>query len=393
VHRSPEDGAEQVQHHPLALPSDRGGMSTDQPVSLPHPLVDDMGPGWVRTETDALLVGASSARLDLITYALRHRSTLILVTRPNARLTVPLFQLLQATGSEWLTRVDDGTLRRALTGGAVGRPGAGGLEEIPRRRDRGSADRPDMTPGRQHPDAPLSAWLQFAVATHHPAREETMLGRGLQELVNEIDPDTTISWGTSEPTTLTWDRHLLTRTARERMPRGSRFFAAGHGTSPFRATITVTRSSLGVTEETSVVFAVPEEMAGSDGAARQALSRVARRQRLLVGSAWTMRGGSDCTVAAGREVVPEPVAAAVGPHVVRMLDLEGTGADRVPGAVKVGRLRAEALLVGFGQDEDRWRSFAEAIRGIGISEATDALFGQESGRTAPQERAEAHHAS
>ncbi|WP_131798113.1 DUF6177 family protein [Clavibacter tessellarius] len=368
-------------------------MSSDQALALPHPLVDDMGPGWVRTETDALRVGASSGRLDLLTYALRNRSTLILVTRPSARLTVPLFQLLQATGSEWRTRDDDGTLRRALTGVAVDRPVADGLEEIPRRRERGTPDRPGPWPSGQQADAPLGAWLQFAVATHHPARAETMLGRGLQELVNEIDPDTTISWGTSEPTTLAWDRRVLTRTARERMPRGSRFFAAGHGASAFRATITVTRTALGVTEETSVVFAVAEEVAGSDAAARHALSRVARRQRLLVGSAWTLRGGTDCTVTAGREVVPDPVAAAVGPHVVRMLDLEGAGADRVPGAVKVGRLRAEALLVGFGQDEDRWRSFAEAIRGVGISEATNALFGQEPDRTPPQETAEAHRAS
>lgn len=367
-------------------------MSIESPAALPHPLVDAVGPGWVCTETDALVVGASSGRLELIAATIHQEITLILVTRSSARLTSPLFQLLQAAGSEWLTRDDDGTLRRALTGSAVDGLAADGLEENPRRR-LGDGDRPHSWPGEQHLADASGAWLQFAVATHLPAREETMLGGGLQELVSEIAPDTAISWGTSEPATLAWNRRLLTSTARKRMPRGSRFFAAGHGTSPFRATITVTRTALGITEETSVVFAVPEEMAGSDGAARHALSRVARRQRLLVGSAWTLRGGADCTVAAGREVVPAPVAAAVGPHVVRMLDLEGTGADRVPGAVKVGRLRAEALLVGFGQDEDRWRSFAEAIRGVGISEATNALFGQESGRTPSQDGAEAHRAS
>lgn len=344
-------------------------MEPKRTVSLPHPIVDESGPGWVASYSSAPLVGLSSGREALFVDATRAGTRVVIVTAPTSRISFALYQLLTVLGGVWLTRDGAGVLRHAVGGEVV--------------RSYASLVEPDYEPlsgetlderlggiaERVEPDD-LRPWLQFTVAVHHPARAETSLGGAMQTLVESVTGEAPAAWGTSEPVTVPWDRSRLTALSRARMPQDSRVYVNGtavNGTARdirYSGSIRSFRSDIGVTEETRIVFSFPGDASPIDSAA-DLCTRLAEREQVLMATAWSMRGGVDATIPPYWPTSPQPLAAVIGARAVRSMELD-TGLWELEHNARVtGNRRTPSLVIDFGADDVRWRRFAGAFDTVG----------------------------
>jgi hypothetical protein len=103
------------------------------------------------------------------------------------------------------------------------------------------------------------------------------------------------------------------------------------------------------------------------------LTELARRQRVLLGTAWRSAGHPDATLAADQIGMPVPLGAVVGAAAVRDLGMDPSALP--PGATVVGPPRVPSLVLDFtppqpgltgGADvEGRWRRLAELGNALG----------------------------
>jgi hypothetical protein len=171
--------------------------------------------------------------------------------------------------------------------------------------------------------------------------------------------------------------------------------------------IRVERSATGVTEETRLALprsgsrpdgsggAARLDRDGSGGAARldrdasapadgpvvDVLGDLARRQRVLLATAWRSGGHPDGTLAARQRGMPVPLGAVVGAAAVR--DLGVDPATLPDGASVVGPARVPSLLLDFAppevgltggaEVEARWRRLA--VLGTALGPRATSLLG------------------
>ena len=348
-------------------------MPTPTPVGFPHPLIDESGAWWATTVSRAPTVGLNSGRSAFFVDCIDAFVRPIVVTTPGARLTMPLFHALQLARGAWICRDSDGSLRDGGTGASVlsfaslvdGSLVGGEIEYGLARV--GSAD-------SGHTAWVDSAWVQVSMSVHHPARDETTIGVGLERLATALSPHCELAWSSAEPMSVAWDRTAITGLARERMPRDTRLVVAGSGPHPFSGTLRISRSDIGVTEETRAIFAVDDDVALSSEIIWRMLADIADRQQVLIATAWAMRGPADVTIPAFRPMIPQPVAAVIGARAVRTLGLDADYWQSHHGATQVGNVRAPSLAVGFGAESDRWARFAMALQAIGDEGLTSAML-------------------
>ena len=361
-------------------------MATSRATTLPHPLADASGPGWIATISTAPVVGLTSGRQALLVDATRAGVRVVVVTHDDARLTWGLYQALRLVAGTWVVRDADGGLRHAVGGArvasyvdALGDPLADQAEAaaVATASDDELATLPRLAEDSVRP------WLQFTVAVHHAARAEALTGGTTEALVRAVTGVAPTVWGTSEPPATTWDRSRLTALARARTPRDTRLHVGGSAPVESRGggervvwtgTIRIARSQTGVTEETRLVFALPEAIGADDSTrASSALRGVAERQQVLMATAWSLRGAADATVTPYRPVTPQPLAAVVGARAVRRLGLDATAFAAEHGGSTTGNARTPSLVVPFGADQVRWRRFADAVQAVGPGAIQDAL--------------------
>ena len=296
-------------------------------VTLAHPLVDAVGPGFVVHETDAAVVELSSERSGLLLEAARAGVVAVVLTRPDARLTTALVTTLRRTSATWVVR--DGDRYRAAGSDVVADDVATAM--LARQVSRRSAA----------PAAGEVPWTEVLVSVHHPATTAASIGRTAEVLLAGLAGVAPTAWGAVEPATLPWSVAAVTAFARERAPRPTRLVAVAEvdgGTAAVQ--VRVERSATGITEETRLTLPTADA-----GRVAPTLVELARRQRVLLGTAWRTSGHADATVAARQLPLPVPLGAVVGAAAVR--DLGVDPATLPEGVELVGPVRVPSLVLDF----------------------------------------------
>lgn len=337
-------------------------------VTLAHPLVDAVGPGFVVSETDAAIVSLSSARMGLVLETRAADLAFVLLTPPTSRLTPAMLAMLRRTSSAWVVR--EGDRYRA----------AGSTEVVD---DVATAMfAPQSSPRTTRLGADEVPWVELIVSVHHPATEQAGIGRTAELLLEGLAGSAPTAWGTVEPATLAWSVGAVTEFARGRAPRPTRLVAVAPVDGGFAAVqLRIERSATGVTEETRLALPRPggtvpvpgNDSPPVDGPVVDVLADLARRQRVLLATAWRSGGHPDATLAARQRGMPVPLGAVVGAAAVRDLGIDA-GSSPV-GATPVGPPRVPSLLLDFSpptagltggaEVEARWRRLAELGTALG----------------------------
>ncbi len=335
-------------------------------VTLAHPLVDAVGAGFVVHETDAAVVECSSERTGLLLEARRAGLVVVLLTPGSSRLTAAMSAMLRRTASSWVVR--DGDRYRAAGSDVVADHVATAML-APQRVTRTAAIAPDAVP-----------WVEALVSVHHPASDAATVGRTAELLLAGLAGVGPTAWGTVEPATLPWNVAEVTAFARGRAPRPTRLVAVAPTADGVASVqIRVERSATGVTEETRLVLPRPVESGAlrTDDHVPAVLAELARRQRVLLGTAWRTSGHPDATVSAHQLPLPVPLGAVVGAAAVREL---GIDPRTLPAGVRaVGPARVPSLVLDFTPDgvpsgavlsrgaeaEARWRRLAQLGDALG----------------------------
>lgn len=331
-------------------------------VTLAHPLVDAVGPGFVVSETDAAVVELSSARTGLVLDTRAAGLAFVLLTPPTSRITTAVLAMLRRTGSAWVVREGD---RYRGAGSPTPADDVATAMLSPQASPRSTRLGADEVP-----------WTEVVVSVHHPAAEQTGIGRTAELLLEGLAGTTPSGWGTVEPATIAWSVAAVTDFARRRAPRPTRLVATAPVESGVAAVqIRVERSATGVTEETRLALPLPGGAVQAPDAAspERVLAELARRQRVLLGSAWRSAGHSDATLSARQIGMPVPLGAIVGAAALRDLGIDPAALP--PGATVVGPPRVPSLVLDFtpprpgltggAEVESRWRRLAELGNALG----------------------------
>lgn len=322
------------------------GSSTTQ--TFEHPLVDAVGDGFVASSSSAPIVALTEGRSGLLIDAARAGRRVILVTPHTSRLTIAMLQMLQLARGEWVVRNDDGGLRTGTTG-----------HILPTLESTFDEDH-EIDLDFLKADESTVPWLQFSVSVEHPPTAMTRLGETL-----DILGGPPAGWGVNEPTGLHWNRDNVTRFARGRMPHQTRLFANGPGTA---ASIRVSRSARGVFEESKIFIASISEV-DLGKKVTVLFERLALRERVRFGMAYSQRGRADLTVAAGVASPLVPLAAVLGPRAVRDARIPVEQLTDEHGARSVGSSRIPSLVVPLSG----WESFQRVSQLIGLDNIARAL--------------------
>ncbi|GAA3871533.1 hypothetical protein GCM10022381_13290 [Leifsonia kafniensis] len=338
-------------------------------VTVAHPLVDFVGDGFVATVSDSPVVGLTEGRMGLLVDAARQSTRVLLITPPESRLTLAMTHYLQLLQGQWVIRNADGALRVAANGRVLQR-----LDDAWNDLDAAPIE---VAADFAQPLVDAATWLQFTISTHHAARDETMLGRALEMISEEICGEAPTGWGVHEPAGIHWNRENLTRFVRGRMPRDTRLFATGGAMHPLSATLQVFRSAIGVTEETKILIALGSDRAVSEAVIARVpavLAQIASTQQVLFGMAYEQSGAPDATFTAVQTSPPLPVASVIGARAIRDLNIDIDELERSFGAIRAGSRRVPSLVVPFGADpSQRWAQFAAGVGIVGAAQMHEAL--------------------
>lgn len=322
-----------------------------------HPLVDRVGKAWVESHTDASLIGLTQGRAHLLAQGV----PVVFVAQPGAHISFALLARLRLTGSDWVIEQSDGRLWSPTRGFACGSPG-----DVFR---AGLASVPDTERSRSR------AAVQLTVSVHHRAATETRLGGCVEELALALTGAPPTSWGSSEPTTLRFDRAALTFAARSVAPRSSRFIVHG---SEFAALIHVFRTSSGITEETRFLWSPLVDLS----AVSQSLRRVATVQRVAFASAFAAIASENATIPPEFAPPPSPVAMVLGPHLARQLQVDAATLNSIVPVEMVGARGARSFVLAFeGERAAAWTALQRTGLAIG-AHAIDGVISTEGQRRA-----------
>ena len=334
-----------------------------------HPLVDEVGDGFVVSISRAPLVGLSEGRSGLLVDAARAGLRVGLVTAPTSRLTLGMLHMLRLARGEWIVRGADGD-RSGLTGRILDSVGAAFAAAD------GEAET-DIDFLRPRPDQ--VGWLQFSISVEHAPKHDARLGGTVELIARELASATPAAWGVNEPTGLHWNRDNITTFARSLMPQQSRIFVAGGASGhPFRAAVRIARGSTGVIEETRAFVALPtpESEREAIDAVPRVFTRLAETERVRFGMAYRQRGDADLAVAAAVSSPMAPVAAVLGPRAVRDTRVSVDDFTSGLGAISAGNPRVPSLVIPFADGGAAgWTAFERATSMIGFDRIATA-FGE-----------------
>ncbi|WP_157802786.1 DUF6177 family protein [Compostimonas suwonensis] len=326
--------------------------------TVPHPLVDEAGEGFVVSRSDAPLVGFGAGRAGLLVEAARAGVRVILLTPASSRLTFAMLGFLELVGGVWVVEGSDGGLRLGLSGQRIAALAAALAVPVDAEVE---VDALRSSPAAQNV-------LTVSMTVSHKPTVDTQLGRTTELIAEELASSRPSGWGVHEPAGLHWNTQNVTRFARQRMPRDSRLVVAAENPAALSGLLTVQRSAKGVTETTKALVGVGDEQqtwAAIEDRLPRLLGSLAERQFPLFGTVFLGRGESDLTTAARLPQPPFPVAMLLGPQAVRDLGIDTDAATERFGATVVGRRRIPSLIVPFTSDRTvgwhRFRDFAGAF--------------------------------
>lgn len=313
--------------------------------SVRHPLVDEIGIGWIRTESRSRVIHLSQGRGDLFRQSLAHGLKVILVTDEWSNITEPYRQVMSDCGGAWVVRSPDGSVRDGLNGvllesiEAVLTPHAA--------KDIGDIGVPFL-----RPQALDQLEIVATVSTRHKALSSTLLGGALEVLSEELRGEAPSAWGAHEPANLDWDAAALTALARSRMPEDLLALAVGRPQLPMIATIAAARTRHGLEETTRAFIGMGspgnERITDLEPALTRALLRLDGRGMPLIAFVLARPSSSSQLRASVLPVPAVPLALLIGPPGVKALRLDAERYVREYGAIIVGRPRIPGLLFRLG---------------------------------------------
>ena len=326
-----------------------------------HPAVDILTGKTAVVVQERALVPLSSWLTDAMAACGRIGLTLQVLTRPDARITLPLRMALSGPGARWVAQAPgdegyyDGMSGARLTWD--GQTFALGEEALA-----------GPSPGFLDEPADLGHHLLVDLRVRHEAGAGLRLGGALHLLATELAGGPPTSWGTSEPALSVWDRDAVTELCRDRTPRGTWLVVTGQGDEekghrPFISTERVSRVESGVKETITFVVGRGPDDRPPLAALAELADRLAGDGTLLTMTVQWAAGRPDLTYAARWTGAPVPVGMAVGPEGVAETGLEHALAAGVEGRA-IGRAAAPGVWYDLGEDLEpaAWQRFRELMR-------------------------------
>jgi Family of unknown function (DUF6177) len=330
--------------------------------SVRHPLVDDIGVNWIRTESRSRVIHLSQGRSDLFAQAVAHELRVILVTDELSSITEPYRQAMSDYGGAWVVRSTDGMLRDGLTGVFL-RSIEAVLEPHP------ATDIDSVSVSFLRPQSVDQLEIVATVSLRHKALASTRLGAAMEVLSGGLRGEAPSAWGTHEPTNLPWDPAALSAWARSRMPDDASAVVTGRPGLPMIATITTARTTHGLEETTRAFIGMgapgSERIRELQPALRRTLLQLDGRGMPLIAVVLARPTDSRQLRAPVLPVPPIPLALLIGPPGVKALGLDSERYVRDFGAVVVGRPRIPGLLFMLGDlDGGGWEQLETLLDSV-----------------------------
>jgi hypothetical protein len=310
-----------------------------------HQAVDAVTDKVAVVVQDRPVVPLTAWLVDAASACARAEQGLQVLTRSDARITLPLRNTLAGPGCRWVVREPGDT---AFYDGMSGVPLAWDGSSFSIARERAAAG-PSPAFARPVPD--LGAHLLLDVKLRHEATADLVLGGAVETLARVLAGGEPAGWGVAEPAVHPWERAGLTDLCRRRTPRSTWVLFTGSADRRFIGGLLVSRVASGVKEEiTFLVGHAPGEEPDLD-ALPELAARFAEEGVLLSMSVQRTPGRTDLTFPARWCGAPAPVGLAVGPEAVREIGLDHALAAPVEGR-PVGPGRAPAVWYGLGDGRD-----------------------------------------
>ncbi|MGW2616192.1 DUF6177 family protein [Streptomyces sp. NPDC001500] len=270
-----------------------------------------------------------------------------IVTPPHVRLSAPARATLLQPPNRWVVQDPaqgyydglSGAVLRWQDGTFAPARGADGTASVAEAFGRTSA-----SPDRQ---------LIVAFRTTLPAREDVVLGEGVETAWRTLTGSPPAGWGTAEPVNLPWSPHRLTGLARDRAPEPTHLVVAGRPGRPALAWIRVTRTTEGVEQDVTLTLGYGEGEEPPLDAITPLAEALVEGHGLTTMLVSVRRASGDLTTAPVLQAPPLPVAFTLGARDVRGIGL--THARRPPLAVRpvaLGPASAPALHYPLGDGTD-----------------------------------------
>ncbi|MGA4839867.1 DUF6177 family protein [Streptomyces sp. G45] len=311
----------------------------------------------VLTESTAVVIAdrpvlALTAWLsDVLRATVTSGRALHLVTPPGTRLSLPLRTALTGPPNRWVVQDPDCGYYDGLSGAVLRwRDGtfAPALDQ-----DGEAALAAAFTPSGPADERQLSVSFR----TRHAPAADLLLGRSLAAAWQQLTGAAPVGWGTAEPINLPWSPRQLTALARDRAPAPSHLLAVGHPERPALATLRVTRTESGVSEDVTLTLGHgPDETPPLDAVVPLAEALVAEHglDSMFV---TLRRARRDLTAPARFELPPVPVSFTLGPADVAAVGRAHASRPPLPHRpVPLGPGGAPALhyALGDGTDASAW---------------------------------------
>ncbi|WP_200259336.1 DUF6177 family protein [Streptomyces sp. HSG2] len=194
------------------------------------------------------VVAMTSWLSDALRTTAHSERALQIVTPPTSRLTLPTRTALRGHPNRWVVQDPNRGYYDGLSG-AVLRWHGGAF--TPTLGENGSASvaeafKPAGDSGERQ--------LILSLRAQHPATEDLVLGRCLEATWQTLTGAPPAGWSTAEPVNLPWSTRRLTEFARTRSPRPTWLIAIGHPDRTAMATVSVTRTPVGVEEDITLAL-------------------------------------------------------------------------------------------------------------------------------------------
>lgn len=270
-----------------------------------------------------------------------------IVTPPHVRLSAPARATLLQPPNRWVVQDPaqgyydglSGAVLRWQGGTFAPALGADGTASV-----AGAFARTSPSADRQ---------LVVAFRTTLPARDDVVLGEGLETAWRVLTGSPPAGWGTAEPVNLPWSPHRLTGLARDRAPDPTHLIVTGHPSRPALAWIRVTRTTDGVEQDVTLTLGYGDGEAPPLEAVGPLAETLVGEHGLTTMLVSVRRAPRDLGTAPVLPAPPVPVAFTLGARDVRGIGL--THARRPPLAarpVALGPASAPALHYPLGDGTD-----------------------------------------
>ncbi|MEL3948077.1 MULTISPECIES: DUF6177 family protein [Streptomyces] len=323
------------------------------------PAVDVLTDSTAVVLTDRPVIALTAWLSDVLRAAVTSGRALHIVTPSHGRLSQPLRTALTGPPNRWVVQDPDCGYYDGLSG-AVLRWQDGTF--APALDQNGEAT---LAAAFASSEASAEHQLTVSFRCHHAPDADLLLGRSLETAWHHLTGTAPAGWGTAEPINLPWSPRQLTALARDRAPDPSHLLAVGRPDRPALATLRVSRTESGVTEDVTLSLGHTADEPPSLHAVEPLAEALVAEHGLSTMLVTLRRSRHDLTVPARLEGPPIPVSFTLGPADVRAVGLDHARRPPLPQPpAPLGPTTAPALhyRLSDGMSPDAWTDLEALTR-------------------------------